>query len=978
MLSALNPNSAMRFLITLMVAVPAAVQAAEPAPGVAFFEQKVRPLLVKHCYECHSRQAQKVKGGLWLDSPRGWAKGGDSGEPAIRPGKPDESLLLRAVRHLEAGLEMPAGKPKLSHAAIADLATWIRMGAPDPRGENTVETKRADKTWWSLQPLAVVAPPPPPVSPPGTGGELPAAWSFSPIDRFVFAALREKGLMPNPPADRRTLVRRVSYDLTGLPPSPEEVRSFVEDDDPLAYERLVDRLLHSPHYGERWGRHWLDVVRFGESNGFERNILIENAWPFRDYVIRSFNADKPFDQLIVEHLAGDVVGKDQPEREVGVAFLTIGPYDDVGNQDAVAAANIRAATVDDMVTATGAAFLGLTINCARCHHHKFDPVPTEDYYRVKAAFDGVSHEERPLAAKEMRRRHEEAVRPLNEEKTRLIEQRNRIEAAIVARAEKAGPAVTPRPAPSAWHTEESFAPRQARLVRLTMLAHSGNPKSAVDARLDEFEVWTPGPEPRNVALAANGARATGVAGRQSKDFVEAYGVELINDGKYGECWFVGSPAVLTIALARSETIDRVVFSQDRAAMSDVPVSGRGPMLIEYEVHVSSDGKHWTKVADSFDRQPFTPALARERQLRRFAEPAERQQLATSARKLARVEAKLRQIPPLPIVWAGKFEQPQKPTTVFQGGDPLKLGNAVRPASLSVLDRVCSSYELPGDAPEGERRLALARWITGDHNPLTARVLANRLWQHHFGTGIVDTPNDFGFLGGRPTHPQLLDWLARRLQVYGWKLKALHRDIVLSQVYRQAGTFRSEPAAVDKDARYLWRFPRRRLSAEELRDTMLWVAGKLDPRMGGPGFQLYAYKRDNVSTYTPLDAPGPETYRRAAYHKNARSSVIDLLSDFDLPDNAFSAPKRANTTTPLQALTLLNHRFTLDMAAAFAERIAREAPGGLDAQVARAFLLCFQRQPTSAEHAATARLANSYGLAAVCRALLNANELLIVE
>jgi mono/diheme cytochrome c family protein len=942
-----------------------------PAEQVAFFEQKVRPLLVQHCYDCHSGQAKQVKGGLLLDSPLGWAKGGNSGEPAIRPGKPDESLLLRAVRHTEAGLEMPPEKPKLSEAAIADLATWIKLGAPDPRAEPTVEVKRADKTWWSLQPLTVAAPP-------GAEG-LPESWSSNPIDRFVFTALKGNGLTPNPPADRRVLIRRLSYDLTGLPPTPNEVESFLNDKNPLAYEQLVDRLLYSPRYGERWGRHWLDVVRFGESNGFERNFLIENAWPFRDYVIRSFNADKPFNQFIIEHLAGDLVGKDQPDVEVGVAFLTLGPYDDVGNQDAVAAANIRAATIDDMVAATGAAFLGLTINCARCHHHKFDPVPTEDYYRVKAAFDGVSHAARPLATKEMRQSHQAAVRPLNLEKQRLQENREQIEAAILARAEQAGPAANPRPASSAYRTEETFVPQETRFVRLTMLAHSSNAKSAVDARLDEFEVWTPGPEPRNVALAASGAKAIGVTGRQSQDFVEAYGVELVNDGKYGSRWFVGSPATLTIDLSKPATIERIVFSHDRTAMSDAPIPGLGPALVEYEVHLSANGQQWTKVADSFDRQPFSPALARERKLRQFTEPSEREALADLDRQLAQVEAKLRKIPPLPVVWAGKFAQPQQSTTVFRGGDPTKPGDEVRPASLNVLDQVCKPYELSGDAPEGERRLALARWIASDDNPLTARVLANRVWQHHFGTGLVDTPSDFGFLGGRPTHPELLDWLAHRLPEHGWKLKALHREIVLSQTYQQAGTFRDQAAAIDKYARYLWRFPPRRLTAEELRDTLLFVAGALDLRMGGPGFRLYSYKQDNVSTYTPLDAPGPETYRRAVYHHNARASIVDVLSDYDLPDNAFPAPRRANTTTPLQALTLLNHRFTLDMAAALAERVNRETPGSdLDGKVDHVFKLSFQRRPTSAEREATAKLAASHGLAAVCRALLNANELLFVE
>jgi mono/diheme cytochrome c family protein len=961
-------------LIGLAIALRASAIAVaiDPLPSeqVAFFEQKVRPLLVQYCYECHSGQARQIKGGLLLDSPRGWAKGGDSGEPAVRPGKPDESLLIRAVRHAEAGLEMPPAKPKLAESAIADLVTWIKLGAPDPRSESAVEVKRADKTWWSLQPLATVVPP-------STEG-MPPAWSSNPIDRFVWAVLREKGLTPNPLADRRVLIHRLSYDLTGLPPTAEEVEAFVADPNPQAYDQLVDRMLESPRYGERWGRHWLDVVRFGESNGFERNFLIENAWPFRDYVIRSFNTDKPFNQFIIEHLAGDVVGEDQPDVEVGVAFLTLGPYDDVGNQDAVAAANIRATTVDDMVAATGSAFLGLTINCARCHHHKFDPVPTEDYYRIKAAFDGVSHAARPLATKEMRRSHQQAMQPLNEEKKQLTEERERIEAAVLARAEQTGPAATPRLAASAYRTEETFAPQVARFVRLSMLAHSGNPKSAVDARLDEFEVWTPAPDARNVALAASGAKAVGVTGRQSKDFVEAYGVELVNDGKYGARWFVGNPAMLTIELAKPEKIDRVVFSHDRTAMTDAPVPGLGPALVEYEVHVSSDGEQWSKVADSFDRQPFSPACARERKLRQFTEPVERQELAAINRKLASVEARLRKIPPLPVVWAGKFTQPKQPTTVFRGGDPTKPGDEVRPASLHVLDQVCKPYELTVDALEGQRRLALARWIASDDNPLTTRVLANRIWQHHFGVGIVDTPSDFGFLGGRPTHPELLDWLASRLLEQGWKLKPLHREIVLSQAYQQAGTFRSEAAAIDKYARYLWRFPPRRLEAEELRDTMLFVADKLDLRMGGPGFQLYSYKQDNVSTYTPLDVAGPETYRRSVYHHSARASVVNLLSDFDLPDNTFPAPKRANTTTPLQALTLLNHRFTLDMAAALTARVAREAPRDLDQQIERIFRLCFQRSPTSDEQAATVALAKSHGLAAVCRALLNANELLFVE
>jgi len=951
-----------------------------PPEQVQFFEQKIRPLLSEHCYECHSAQAKKVKGGLLLDTRKGWESGGDSGQPAITPGKPDESLLIQAVRHEDKDTAMPPKKPKLPDALIADLVTWVKMGAPDPRESELAEAKRGDKSWWSLQPLTHPQPP----SPAG----IPIEWNRNPIDRFIFAKLAEKGLKPGPPADPREFIRRVTYDLTGLPPTPGEVDEFLRDLDETgdrrpeigkdtterAVERLVDRLLASPHYGEQWGRHWLDVVRFGESNGFERNFIIDNAWPFRDYVIRSFNEDKPFNQFVIEHLAGDIVGKGRPETEVGVAFLTIGPYDDVGNQDPVAQANIRAATVDDMVTATGSAFLGLTINCARCHNHKFDPIPTEDYYRVKAAFDGVTHGPRVLATPEERLRFEDTMAPLTKRQGEIVAEKESLEKAITDRAETA-PLTTARPTPSARLTEEEFSPIEARYVRMTMLASSENPASAAGARMDEFEVWTAGSDPQNVALASAGAKAEGVAGKTARDFDGAYSVRMVNDGKYGAQWFIGSPATLTITLAQPETIERIVFSHNRKAMSDKPIPGIGPSVVEYEIHVSSDGLNWKKVADSFDRQPYSPAHARERQIRRNATAEERARRAELARELAAVDAQIRNVRPLPTVWVGNFSQPKQRPIVFKGGNPMRPGEEVKPASLDVLDKSAPRYELPADAPESERRLVLAKWIASDDNPLTARVIVNRLWHYHFGAGIVDTPGDFGFLGSKPTHPELLDWLASRLHEQGWHLKALQREIVLSQTYRQSATLREDAARVDKDARLLWRFPPRRLTAEEVRDTMLQVAGKLDLRMGGPGFRLYDYKSDNVSTYVPLDDPGSETYRRAVYHQSARASVVDVLADFDLPDNAFAAPKRANTTTPLQTLTLFNSRFTLDMANALAARLINEAGSDPAAQVNRAFVVAFQRDPLPIEHDAALKLIQGHGLPAFCRAILNANELL---
>jgi hypothetical protein len=526
-------------------------------------------------------------------------------------------------------------------------------------------------------------------------------------------------------------------------------------------------------------------------------------------VIRSINEDKPFNRFIQEHLAGDVLGNGDPSIEIATTFLTAGPYDDVGNQDVVAAANIRAVTVDDMVTATGTAFLGLTVNCARCHHHKFDPILTEDYYRIKAALDGVSHGQRPLASPQQIAERAAAVKPHEQQRDAANKEKGALEKTILERAKAAGTT-----------------------------------------------------EDKNENTIASNATA-----EESAKLAEL-----------------------------KKTIDAA-----NAAIGKVP--------------------------------GFQNA------------------------------------------WLPQFQQPGKPTTVFKGGDPMKPGDVVKPSALAVLPTV-DPYELAENAPERERRLALAKWITSDRNPLTARVLANRVWQYHFGTGIVDSSSDFGFLGGKPTHPELLDWLAQRLQAHQWKLKPLHREIVLSQTYQQASTMREDGANKDKSARLLWRFPPRRLSAEEIRDSMLAVSGKLDLRMGGPGFKLYEYKQDNVATYIPLAQHGPETYRRAVYHHNARASVIDVLSDFDLPDNAFAAPTRVLTTTPLQALTLFNHNFTLDMARSLAESVKDVT--GTSAQIDALFVKVLQRSPSAQELQGADALVKAHGLVALARALLNSNGFLYLD
>ena len=954
--------AAMKPLAILLLASSSAL-AADPA-GITFFEQKVRPVLVEHCYSCHSAEAKKLKGNLYLDSKAGWQKGGDSGESVIVPGKPEASLLIRTVQHLEADMEMPPKKPKLPDAVIADLVTWVKMGAPDPRDGAKIEAKRGDKSWWSLQPLA-------------------KQFAYDSIDGFTTAKLAEKKLTLNPAAGPRALIRRMSYDVIGLPPTVEEVETFAkahQANPRQAIEALVDRLLASPRYGERWGRHWLDVIRFGESNGFERNFVIDDLWPFRDYVIKSINDDKPFNQFITEHLAADVVGKDNPQVEVGSAFLVAGPYDDVGNQDIVAQKNIRAATLDDMITATSGAFLGLTINCARCHNHKFDPIPTEDYYRLRAAFEGVTHGRRVVATKEQRDAFAASTKPLAVELKKLEAERALLDQAIETRAKAAfAKSKNVRPKIDQNGTDESFATTEAKYLKFIIHSLTGDHQPAAKGKrggggkLTEFQVWSAENPNRNVALASNGTKAEGAKSATAEDFPEAYGPQYCIDGMLGEAWFIGEPAVLTLTFAKPEKINRITFINARGDRSIVEEKVRGATPCEYEVQVSSDGQTWRTVASDEGRGPWTSAHGIARSRHDVMTKDEQTKLAALDKQIAAVQAKLKTVPTLQQMWVGTHAQPKESTFVHKGGDPMKPADVVLPASLAVLGQVTKPFELKPDAGEGERRLALAKWITSNENPLTPRVLANRLWQWHFGTGIVDTPSDFGFLGSKPTHPELLDYLASRLVANGWKLKPLHREILFSQTYLQSAAYREDAAKEDKDARLLWRFPPRRLSAEELRDTMLTVGGRLQLEpMGGPGFRLYRYLANNVSTYVPLDTHGPESYRRAVYHQNARASVVDVLNDFDLPDIAFAAPKRANTTTPLQALTLLNHSFTLDMAKALAARLQKG-----DA-VTQAYRFTFQREPSAKERAAATQLIATHGAEAFCRALLNANELIYLE
>ncbi|KAA5546358.1 DUF1553 domain-containing protein [Roseiconus nitratireducens] len=950
------------------------------------FERDIAPVIQTHCIRCH--HPGNPKGDVSLATADDLTENG-----YLIAGDPDSSHLIELILADDDGeAEMPKDGKALSIEQTALIRRWIDQGAKWPDAVIVREKPKADASWWALQPLA--------------------ADTDRTIDDYVSAQLAEHGLELSPRADRRTLIRRVTYDLTGLPPTPEQVQAFVDDPDPQAYEKLVDQLLQSPRYGERWGRHWLDVVRFGESNGFERNVIINDLWPFRDYVIRSINADKPFDQFIREHIAGDVIAPDNPDVAVGSAFLVAGPYDDVGNQDPVQAAQIRANTLDEIIRATSEAFLGLTVGCARCHDHKFDPITQEDYYGLYASFAGIRHGSVPLATPQEKHERSQSLEPLEKQKRDIEKQLGALDKQILQRANSQREAFQQgwtRPPVDRTGTEETFDPVNAKFVRLVCLSQDGNPNAANGFRIDEMEVWSDGPDPRNVALARNGGKATGPA-RQIEDFPDAYGPQLAIDGKAG-ARFIATGNHLTIELEQPTIIRRVIFSSARGESN--PDHSKFRFVAEYRIEVSEDGETWKQIASGDDRQPIDQQAFLEHRLRRLATSEEdRQARASLQKELNQIKQEIAKVPPLPSAWIGRRvpADAKGPFHVFLGGSPQKKGPVVVPSSLSALDRAANSahqpmagedlvstgssrlaegpkespqkpdaaYRLEPGTEEAERRLALANWLVHPNNPLTPRVLANRLWHYHFGTGIVDTPSDFGFMGGRPTHPELLDLLAIRLQENGWHLKKLHRQILLSATYRQSSGYRPDAAKIDADARLLWRFPPRRLSAEEIRDTILQISGKLDLTPGGPGFRLYHFMQDNVCTYVPLDEHGPETYRRAVYHQNARASVVDLMTDFDQPDCAFSTPRRAETTTPLQALTMLNHQFTLDMADALAKRLESDSGNQLDGQIERAYALCYARSPTQTERQACRELARSHGLSALCRVLLNSSELIYLH
>ena len=793
-------------------------------------------ILATNCSGCHGGAMQMSR--LDLRTRASMLAGGERG-PALVPGDASKSRLYRAAAHLDQP-NMPPGK-ELPDWQLVVLRRWIETGAPWSESEAPkVDEKAAlsameerpitpeERRFWAFRP--VVRPDPPAVR--------NSAWVRNPVDAFLLAALEAKGLKPSPPADPRALIRRAYLDLTGLAPEPAEVEAFVHDKSPDAFERVVDRLLASPHYGERWARHWLDLVRYADSGGFEYDRDRPQAWRYRDYVVSAFNSDKPYDRFVREQIAGDELDGNNPDALIATAFLRMGVEANIKSEQT------RLDELDDIVSTASSAFLGMTLGCARCHNHKFDPIPQKDYYRIQAVFFSTKPHDYPLA-------------PAEQVARRSAEQK-RIDALI---------------APLRKRISEIEAPYRARLIA---------------AKKDKL------PDYMKLALRTPPEKRT--------------------EGQ-------------TLNVIQVEKTFKVDEDELQATLSPADSAARAALVAQ--------------IAE-LDR----------------SRPA-----------------------PLPVA-TGVAEGGREPLPsyfLFRGSAGQK-GSRMQPGVLSVAAKADAVFpQPPPEAKSSWRRRGFADWVVSPENPLTARVMVNRIWEHHFGEGLVRTPSNFGKTGMPPSNPQLLDWLAGEFVRQGWSLKAMHRLLMTSNAYRMASDDVPESVRIDPENRYVWRMTRRRLEGEVLRDNILAAAGTLDRRIGGPGVFPYIdpslWQGSSGRQWSGQSDADRSTWRRSLYVFSKRSIPLPMLDVFDKPDAIASCARRTNSITAPQALILMNDGFVLMQAKFFAQRLRREAAPAAAAQVDRAFAIALSRPPSNAERErATAFLAGSpEGLVDFCQTLLSTNE-----
>ncbi len=872
---------------------------ADDAPGDAFFEAKIRPVLAKECFACHAAGAKKIKGALRVDTREGLRVGGATG-PAVVPGKPDESLLMEALRH--DGLAMPP-KKKLPDPVVADFEHWIKMGAPDPRGASSAKTSGIDvaagRAFWAYQP------PRSHIVPPVRDG----SWPAGEIDRFLLAGLEAKGLRPVPDADRTTLARRLAFDLTGLPLEPSEVDAFVHDPAHDALARLVDRLLASPRFGERWGRRWLDLARYAESLTL-RGFVLPNAWRYRDYVIDALNADMPYDQFLREQIAGDLLPgatlADRRRQRIATAFLVLGNTN-LEEQDK---AQLEMDVVDEQLDTIGKVMLAQTIGCARCHDHKFDPIPTKDYYALAGILKNTRALEHANVSKWL-----EFPLPLPELQEAALTRELAEIAVLERRVDREKARLT--------------AQGKAATIHGKMAAKNAPGVVVDDSQARVVGAWTHSTSTGTFIDA--GYLHDGNTGKGEKTLT--FQPELAESGVY-EVWLAYSHAgsrsaevPVTILSAEGETTRKVDM---RPAP---PIDGRFVSLGRYRfekngqayVMISNDDTSGFVTADAVC---FVPeALA-----------ARRGTTDNAAGTLANLERELKRrrealfVSPMAMSIAEADPSTIADTRIHLRGSVQTLGEPAPRGFLQV-----ATIGAPPKIPKGESgRRELAAWLSDEQNPLTARVYVNRVWSALFGVGLVPTVDNFGTTGARPSHPELLDALALQfMHEDRWSTKSLIRRIVNSRAYRLSTADDSRARAVDPENHGLWRQNRRRLEAECLRDAMLWAAGTLREDMGGPSFPA------NLAADYGYAA---ETNRRSVYVPVFRNALPEIFEVFDFADPSMTVGRRNASTVAPQALFLMNHPFPREQAKRCARRVLLDSGDRLD----RAYRLCLGRGPSPSE------------------------------
>lgn len=1003
------------FRITSVFQLLAIVNFVLPQPAPAderFFESFIRPLLTEHCLKCHSATTGKTQGGLALDTKSGWQKGGDSG-PAILPGDPDGSLLIRAVQYHDDGPQMPPADAggKLSKKDIESLTQWVREGAFDPRTDMARRgglTEAEIRNWWSFQPLKARVVP-------EISGE------HNEIDRFILEKLTSAGLRLAPEADRRTLIRRVTYDLTGLPPTADEVDAFLADQSSTAWETLVERLLQSPRYGEHWGRHWLDVVRYADTAGENTDHPIPDAWRYRNWVISAFNNDLPYDQFVRDQIAGDLLHaggsvEDYAAGVTGTGFLAIARRFDHDSD------KFMHLTFEDAIDTTGQVFLGLSIACARCHDHKFDPISSKDYYALygilnstRFAFPGCEAKQQPRdlipllppdAWEKVVQPFDQQMSTLDAELKALQEQQTLVAVQFRDTATASSQLLAQGTVPEGGQVPLSDADGQPlRPVTVTsgqMLQLIIDPDENYGADTTQLEL-----------------QITEVAGQQrswqlTDDVITDFPAGNPHRDRYGNpaTWLFldtrGGPALLSDSITdlsgtaglhvwrNGENPSVFVNSTERTLNLWTPLPPRSLF-----VHPAQDGAvavAWISPLDGqveirgrvIDAHPGGPNGVRwrlEQHTSNLSLPA--QQLAEFSQQrqplIAQRMTLQAQAPAREMAYAVTEGTPAN-VRMHLRGDPEKPGEEVPRRWLDIL----GGQPVPPDAGSGRRQLA--DWLTDPENPLVTRVIVNRIWQKHFGKGLVSTPNDFGTRGQLPTHPELLDWLALRFQETGWSVKALHRLILHSATWRQASSLPDQSATVgslnvDPGNQLYWRFDRRRLSAEELRDSLLLASGELDPQPGGP-HPIPPSSTWTFSQHVPFSGV-PETNKRSVYLLTLRNRRHPFLGLFDGADPNATTPIRQVTTVPTQSLYFMNDEFFHGRSEALARQLLLQTPDE-QTRLNRLFRILLQRSPTPSERQTLSGFLDEYQLAvqdvpaaeqpaavwaAAARLLMSSNEFL---